>query len=164
MTIVAARVDERMIHGQVAMVWTNTVGANRLMVVNDAVVRDDMAIQGLKIARPAGKKLAISSVAKAIENLQNGKFAADQVFVITRNIPDMAKLIDGGVPITSFNVGNLSEKPGSKKIKPSVALTADDIAMIRRLLKQGITITAPRPSSLRQLRRLPGLAAYRQHR
>ena len=140
MTIVAARVDERMIHGQVAMVWTNTVGANRLMVVNDAVVRDDMAIQGLKIARPAGKKLAISSVAKAIENLQNGKFAADQVFVITRNIPDMAKLID--VPITSFNVGNLSEKPGSKKIKPSVALTADDIAMIRRLLKQGITITA----------------------
>ena len=139
MTIVAARVDERMIHGQVAMVWTNTVGANRLMVVNDAVVRDDMAIQGLKIARPAGKKLAISSVAKAIEN---GKFAADQVFVITRNIPDMAKLIDGGVPITSFNVGNLSEKPGSKKIKPSVALTADDIAIIRRLLKQGVTITA----------------------
>ena len=115
MTIVAARVDERMIHGQVAMVWTNTVGANRLMVVNDEVVRDDMAIQGLKIARPAGKKLAISSVAKAIE---------------------------GGVPITSFNVGNLSEKPGSKKIKPSVALTADDIAIIRRLLKQGITITA----------------------
>ena len=86
--------------------------------------------------------MAISSVAKAIENLQNGKFAADQVFVITRNIPDMAKLIDGGVPITSFNVGNLSEKPGSKKIKPSVAVTADDIAIIRRLLKQGITITA----------------------
>ncbi len=101
----------------------------------------------LKIARPAGKKLAISSVAKAIENLQNGKFAADQVFVITRNIPDMAKLIDGGVPITSFNVGNLSEKPGQKRLKPSVALTADDIAMIRRLLKQGsITATVPNES------------------
>ena len=126
MTIVAARVDERMIHGQVAMVWTNTVGANRLMVVNDEVVRDEMAIQGLKIARPAGKKLAISSVAKAIENLQNGKFADDQVFVITRNIPDMAKLIDGGVPIKAFNV----------------AVSPDDIAIIRRLLKQGVTITA----------------------
>ena len=45
MTIVAARVDERMIHGQVAMVWTNIVGANRLMVVNDEVVRDEMAIK-----------------------------------------------------------------------------------------------------------------------
>ncbi len=142
MTIVAARVDERMIHGQVAMVWTNTVGANRLMVVNDEVVRDEMAIQGLKIALPAGKKLAISSVAKAIENLQNGKFADDQVFVITRNIPDMAKLIDGGVPIKAFNVANLSEKPGTKKIKPSVAVSPDDIAIIRRLLKQGVTITA----------------------
>ena len=70
------------------------------------------------------------------------KFADDQVFVITRNIPDMAKLIDGGVPIKAFNVGNLSEKPGTKKIKPSVAVSPDDIAIIRRLLKQGVTITA----------------------
>lgn len=43
MTIVAARVDERMSYGQVAMVWTNTVGANRQMVENDAVGCDDMA-------------------------------------------------------------------------------------------------------------------------
>lgn len=54
----------------------------------------------------------------------------------------MAKLIDGGVPIKAFNVGNLSEKPGTKKIKPSVAVSPDDIAIIRRLLKQGVTITA----------------------
>ncbi|WP_390408912.1 PTS system mannose/fructose/N-acetylgalactosamine-transporter subunit IIB [Lacticaseibacillus jixiensis] len=142
MTIVAARVDERMIHGQVAFVWTNTVGANRIMVVNDAVVHDQMQIDGLKIARPAGKKLAISSVAKAITNLQNDKYAADNVFVITRNIPDMAALIDGGVPISTFNVGNISAKPGSKRIKQSVALTDDDIAVIHRLIKQGIKITA----------------------
>lgn len=74
--------------------------------------------------------------------MQNGKFAAEEVAEITRNSSDMAKLIDGGVPKTSFNVGNLSEKPGRKKIKPRVALTADDIAMSWRLQKQGITITA----------------------
>ncbi|NCU16140.1 PTS sugar transporter subunit IIB, partial [Lactobacillus paracasei] len=72
----------------------------------------------------------------------NGKFADDQVFVITRNSPDMAKLIDGGVPIKAFTVGNLSEKPGTKKIKPSVAASPDHIAMIRLLMKQGVTITA----------------------
>ena len=42
MSICAARVDERMIHGQVAMVWTNVVGANRILVANDEVVKDDL--------------------------------------------------------------------------------------------------------------------------
>lgn len=51
MSICAARVDERMIHGQVAMVWTNVVGANRILVANDEVVKDDLKIEGLKLAK-----------------------------------------------------------------------------------------------------------------
>ena len=47
MAIVHARVDERLIHGQVAMVWTNTVGATRIIVVNDEAVKDEMIIAGL---------------------------------------------------------------------------------------------------------------------
>ena len=47
MTIVHARVDERLIHGQVATVWTNTV-AQRIMVVNDAAVKDQLQIGALK--------------------------------------------------------------------------------------------------------------------
>lgn len=53
MTIVHARVDERLIHGQVATVWTNTVGAQRIMVVNDAAVKDQLQIGALKMAKPA---------------------------------------------------------------------------------------------------------------
>lgn len=143
MTIVAARIDERMIHGQVATVWTNTVGADRIMVVNDAAVHDDMQIAGLKMARPAGKKLAVSSVEKAIINLKPGaKYDSEKVFVITRNVADMAALIDGGVPLPIFNIGNISEKPGSKRIKASVNLTDEDIATIRRLIQNGTKITA----------------------
>lgn len=48
MTIVHARVDERLIHGQVATVWTNTVGAQRIMVVNDAAVKDPITNWCLK--------------------------------------------------------------------------------------------------------------------
>ena len=42
------KVDERLIHGQVATVWTNTVGAQRIMVVNDAAVKDQLQIGALK--------------------------------------------------------------------------------------------------------------------
>lgn len=142
MAIVAARVDERMIHGQVAMVWTNTVNADRILVVNDEVVKDEMQIQGLKLARPAGIKLGIASIARSVENLKSDKYANENVFVITRNIPDMAALIDGGVNIPVFNVGNISAKDGSRQIKKSVSVTPKDEEIIHRLISQGIKITA----------------------
>lgn len=114
MSICAARVDERMIHGQVAMVWTNVVGANRILVANDEVVKDDLKIEGLKLAKPVGIKLSICSIQRTIDNLKNNKYGEDNVLLITRNIPDM---VNGGVKLQEFNVGNISAKDGSTQIK-----------------------------------------------
>lgn len=142
MTIVHARVDERLIHGQVATVWTNTVGAQRIMVVNDLAVKDQLQIGALKMAKPAGVKLSILSKRKAIEKILAGNYEDEKVFLITKDIADMVALIDGGVPLTTFNIGNISQKEGSKAIKKSVALTEEEIQTIRRLISQGVTITA----------------------
>ena len=141
MSICAARVDERMIHGQVAMVWTNVVGANRILVANDEVVRDDMRIEGLKLAKPAGIKLSICSVNRAIENLKNNKYGEDHVFVITRNIQDMGKIAEA-VGMKEFNVGNISAHDNSHAVKKSVNLNDQDIATIKDLINKGIKITA----------------------
>ncbi|MGG5342276.1 PTS system mannose/fructose/N-acetylgalactosamine-transporter subunit IIB [Enterococcus sp. AZ192] len=142
MTIVHARVDERLIHGQVATVWTNTVGAQRIMVVNDLAVKDQLQIGALKMAKPAGVKLSILSKRKAIEKILAGNYEDEKVFLITKDIADMAALIDGGVLLNTFNIGNISQKEGSKAIKKSVALTEEEIQTIHRLISQGVTITA----------------------
>jgi len=142
MGIIHARVDERLIHGQVATVWTNLIGASRIIVVNDKVVHDKMQIGALKLAKPTGVKLSILSVRKGFENIKNGKYDEDNAFLITRNIQDMRTLIDGGIELEKFNVGNISAKPGSKAIKKSVALTDEDINDIKHLLDNGVQITA----------------------
>lgn len=56
------RVDERLIHGQVATMWTNTIKATRIMIVDDAVVKNEMEKVALKTAVPAGVKLSILTV------------------------------------------------------------------------------------------------------
>lgn len=137
-----ARVDERLIHGQVATVWTNTTGAQRIIVVNDLVVKDEMQIGALKMAKPPGVKLSILSVNKGIINILDGKYEGEKVFLITKDILDMAKLIDGGVPLKEFNVGNLSKKEGTVSIKKSVSVSEEDIKTIRRLVDKGISIKA----------------------
>lgn len=142
MSIIHARVDERLIHGQVATVWTNSLGAQRIMVVNDQAVKDQVQIGALKMAKPVGVKLSILSKRKAVEKILDGKYDEEKVFLITRNIEDMSDLINQGVPLTAFNVGNISQKEGSKPIKKSVALTETGISTIKELTDKGIKITA----------------------
>ncbi|MCP6826224.1 PTS sugar transporter subunit IIB, partial [Listeria monocytogenes] len=67
------RVDERLIHGQVATMWTNTIKATRIMIVDDAVVKNEMEKVALKTAVPAGVKLSILTVKGAANNINNDK-------------------------------------------------------------------------------------------
>ena len=142
MAIVHARVDERLIHGQVAMVWTNTVGATRIVVVNDKAVKDELIIAGLKMAKPAGVKLSILSVKRAVEKIKEGAYNEDNVFLITKTVPDMAELVKNGVAIPLVNVGNVAKRKGSRPIKKSVNLTEEDEKCIRDILDRGIPVTA----------------------
>ncbi|AUJ49952.1 PTS sugar transporter subunit IIB [Brachyspira hyodysenteriae] len=142
MSIVNARVDERLIHGQVAMVWTNTVGATRIAVVNDQAVKDETIIAALKISKPAGVKLSILSKAKAAEKFKEGVYDEDKIFLITKNIEDMNEIIKDGVPIETVNIGNVAKKEGSVQIKKSVNLTDEDIALIKDMIADGIKVTA----------------------
>lgn len=140
--IVHARIDERLIHGQVAMVWTNTVGASRIVVVNDNALKDEMVLSGLKMAKPAGVKVSVLTVKRAIKRLKENAYAGDKIFVITKNISDMAELIRQGVAIEGVNVGNVAKREGSRSIKKSVNLTEQDIKDINEMISLGHKVTA----------------------
>lgn len=136
------RIDERLIHGQVASVWTNFLGCSRIIVANDEVPKSEMQIAALKLACPTGVKLSILGVAKAAANILAGKYDGDKVFLITRNVPDCKRLADAGVPLSGVNVGNLAYHEGLQKIKKSVSLSQEDIELIRQMIAMGICVTA----------------------
>ena len=142
MSIENARVDERLIHGQVATVWTNTIGATRIIVVNNEAVNDESIIAALKISKPAGVKLSILSKEKAIDKFKDGIYDEDKVFLITKNIQDMNDIIEGGIDIESVNIGNLAKKEDAIQIKKSVHLTKNDISLINNMIENGIKVTA----------------------
>lgn len=136
------RIDERLIHGQVATVWTNFLGCDRIIVANDDAPKSEMQIAALKLACPVGVKLSILSVEKAAANILAGKYDGDKVLLITRNVPDCKRILDAGVVLPSVNVGNLAHAEGQRKIKKSVSLSEEDIALIRSILGAGVKVTA----------------------
>ena len=88
------RVDERLVHGQVAFAWTNSLGADCILVVNDEAAADKIRATTLKLAAPAGIKFSIKSVADAIVLLNGTKTDKYKVFVIVGNTDDALKLVE----------------------------------------------------------------------
>lgn len=142
MSIIHARVDERLIHGQVAAVWTRVTGATRIAVVNDKAVHDEMQIGALSFARPTGMKLVILSVRRGLITLINGKYEDDKTFLLTKNIKDMRLLVEGGVKVDTVNIGNVAPHDDARKIKASVYLNDEDIADINAMIAAGVHVTA----------------------
>lgn len=142
MEIVNVRIDDRLIHGQVATVWSQVTGATRIMVVDDQVVKDTINKEALKLACPKQCKLSILTVEKAAANLCAGKYQEERVFLVAKSPKTMRRLYDAGFHMVQVNVGNMGGKQNTRMLKKAVSVSEEDIADFLYLSQQGVTITA----------------------
>ncbi len=142
MEVVNIRIDERLIHGQVAAYWTRNLNANRILVIDNFAAKDQIQKMALKMATPGGVKLSILTVPTAAKNLVDGKYEGDRVFVIARNPKTLLEVWNEGYKMDTINVGNMSSKFGSVQVRRSVGVTKDDTAAFRELVANGVKLTA----------------------
>lgn len=140
--IVHIRIDDRLIHGQVATRWTAESKATRILVPNDAVAVDEVQKKVLRMAAPDGVNTSLISVDKAIENINSGKYASQKVLVVAKTPIDILRLVEGGVKIDSFNVGNMAKRDGATQIKKSISILPEEREAFEKLIEKGIKITA----------------------
>ncbi|PTK05963.1 PTS system mannose/fructose/N-acetylgalactosamine-transporter subunit IIB [Mammaliicoccus sciuri] len=140
MTIIANRIDGRLIHGQVANLWTTKLDITRLMVIDDVVAESTVDKSGLKLATPAGVKLSVLPVKKAADNILNGKYDSQRLMVIAKRPDQFLELVNYGVKIDELNVGNMSQTNETRSIKRSINVTDKDIETFKELNNKGIRI------------------------
>ena len=82
--IVLARVDDRLIHGEVVTAWTPSLSANRIVIVDDTVAADKFNKRVLMALAPQGTKVAVLSVEGATKALQKPDPGNERVIVLTK--------------------------------------------------------------------------------
>ena len=107
--IKALRIDHRLVHGQVAFTWTHFLSATRIIVIDDKVANDDFQKMTLNMAKPAGCKLNIFSVSKALERADKIDSLNDNVFIIFGNCKDAAGYITGHPKFKELNLGGIAK-------------------------------------------------------
>lgn len=140
--IIHIRIDDRLIHGQVATRWSTGLGVGRIMVANDAVAADDMQKGILRMVAPPGIATSIISKEKAATNILAGKYATQKVLMVLKNPMDALDLMDKGLEIKEINVGNMAKREGTVQIKKSISITEEEYKAFKELLNRGVKLTA----------------------
>lgn len=142
MKIVWVRVDDRLVHGQVVVGWSRTVGATHILVADDEAARDNTQKTLMRLAAPPGVKVTILPVAEAAAALVNNKFGRDNVMVLVRGPQPLLDLAKNGVKLTRVNVGNVRAAPGRERLTKEVAANQEELAAWQELDRLGITLEA----------------------
>lgn len=139
-TMQNVRIDERLIHGQVATMWTNALKLTRIMVVGDDIVKNDVLKTGLKTACPHGIHLSILTAHGAARRINSGKYVGQTVLLLVKNPGVLRQLVDFDVKLPEINVGNMSTKPHSRQVAKSVAVLDKDVEDFEYLDQKGCHI------------------------
>ena len=134
------RIDDRLLHGQVAFTWIPALATNCLVIANDKVAKDEFMKLTLGLAKPAGTRLLIMSLKDAAAFLNDEKNKNQSILLLINSVKDAYALSVEVPQIRSVNLGGLRSKEGSKLISKAIAVTEDDLLDIKKLIKKGIEL------------------------
>ena len=134
------RVDHRLLHGQVAFTWIMQVGADCILIANDAVAKDELRMSVLRMAKPQGVKLVMKSVDDSIKALTSGVTDKYNLFIITESIEDAWRLCKAVPAIRELNIGGVKVEDGKRQISEAVFVSDEECARIRELDAAGVHV------------------------
>ncbi|PUX29015.1 PTS mannose transporter subunit IIAB [Cronobacter sakazakii] len=147
MVIGLARIDDRLIHGQVATRWTKETNVSRIIVVSDEVAADNVRKTLLTQVAPPGVTAHVVDVAKMIRVYNNPKYAGERVMLLFTNPTDVERIMEGGVKITSVNIGGMAYRQGKTQVNNAVSVDEKDIEAFKKLNARGIELEVRKVSN-----------------
>ncbi|MBK0041295.1 PTS mannose transporter subunit IIAB [Leuconostoc pseudomesenteroides] len=133
-----ARLDTRLLHGQVATAWTPDSKANRIIVVSDAVAKDELRKSLIQQAAPNGVKANIVPISKMIEVAKDDRFGGVDAFLLFETVEDVLRAVEGGVPLKSLNVGSMAHSEGKTMVNKVLSMDKTDVAAFEKLRDLGV--------------------------
>lgn len=135
---VLARVDTRLLHGQVATGWTHTTHPNRIIVVSDTVPHDKLRTSMIKQAAPNGVNVSVAPIKNMVKANNDPRFGDTRALVLFESVEDALTAIKAGVDIKEINLGSSAYKEGKVNVTKALSFDQTDVDAIKELQSLGV--------------------------
>lgn len=136
-----ARIDFRLMHGQVVTNWIKQVSADSILIVDDELAADKFLAQVFLMAAPPGIKVAIRSIEKAAFAFQNDVFKNKKLLILFKSVDTAHKAVMLGFPIQELQVGGLGSGTNKTMISNELSLDQTEVAKLTEVSAKGISIS-----------------------
>jgi len=138
--VILARIDDRLIHGQVVEGWVNFLKATCILVADDAVAANPLQRAIIEISVPEGLKVIIGNVEEICGKLLSSSLDAERAILLFSNPVDALRSCEAGLSFSSVNLGGLHFVPGKRKIMDVCAVNDADLEALKAILRRGVKI------------------------
>ncbi len=142
MSIVLARIDSRLVHGQVLEAWVPHVKADCIVVANNDVAQTSLQRAVMEAAVPSSIKLIIGTLEETARILSSAELMKKRVLLLFANSDDALDARQLGVTFSKLNLGNMHSSSGKDRYSCTIALDRHDIENLEKLEVQGVTIVS----------------------
>ena len=142
MPLLLARIDDRLIHGQVVHGWGQRLRPTWIGIVSDSLRADPARADLYLFAAPEGTRAATLSVAEALSEETRRVIDTERSMLLFPGVEEPLRLKQGGFPLEEVNVGGLHHAPGKHALLPYVYLDARDREALRALAALGVRLVA----------------------
>jgi mannose/fructose/N-acetylgalactosamine-specific phosphotransferase system component IIB len=141
MDIALARVDDRLIHGQVVTAWLQAIGrCDEILICDDKTRNDQFLQQVLKLTAPPGKPLRVLSTEETIADFHEKADDPRRVLLLARSPGPMLRLLENGVALDHLNLGGMGGGPGRRVLHKAISVSDEELETLQQIQRKGVKV------------------------
>ncbi len=142
MKLVLARIDDRLLHAQVALGWVGALSPDVVVVADDKLAEEKHVIPLLRMSLPSEVDMIVVSVDDAVKTLRERRDDTSKCILVVRTPSEALRLVDAGVHLQELNVGGMHFSEGKQRLLDYVYVDGADVETLGRLSSKGIRLIA----------------------
>ena len=139
MNVCLARVDERLIHGQVMTAWVKKAWIKKIMLVDDEIVKDDFMKEVLSMSAPAGVKVEVCSATGAAQEL-SADTSDENTMLLFKDLKNVESLTKAGFKLKELNIGNIGSAADRNPITKEIYVSDEEKKIMSSLIQEGVYV------------------------
>ena len=140
MPIILARIDDRLIHGQIVQGWLKNISVEKILVASDMAAKDLLSQTLMGMALPDNVALEVKTVDAAAASIIAGNYDKMKTMLLVSSPHDILRIIEKGADIKSVNIGGMHFTPGKKQLACNICVNCEDIVDLHSIYLKGIEI------------------------
>ncbi len=137
MPIVFARVDDRLIHGQIVQAWLPELNVDEILIPCANREKGNVNTGLLRLCLPYEYELTVLESNRCKQYVEN---SSKNIFLLAASLQDIMPLIEDGLKVKSLNIGGMHFKQGAQKLDENVFLDEQDKRLLSIFKTLGLNI------------------------